>query len=91
MQYELMIVLRPDLTEEELKFKIEEVKKLVTDGGGEVVGENAWGERALAYSINHFEEGVYHFFELELDPSQVKDLEKKLNLADDLLRFLIVR
>ena len=92
MKYELMFVLRPNLTEEELKTKIEEIKKLiVSDGGGEVVKEDAWGKRALAYPINHFKEGVYHFLNFQSEPSQVKDLEKTLNLDDTVLRSLIVR
>ena len=89
MEYELMFVLKPDFSEEELQAKIEEIKKLIVGDGGEVVKEDAWGERALAYPINHFKEGVYHFFEFKLDPLRVKELEKKLNLRDDVLRFLI--
>ena len=91
MNYELMFILRPDLTEEELQAKIERVKKLIADGGGEVVKEDAWGKRALAYPINHFKEGVYHFLNFQSESSRVKDLEKTLNLDDAMLRFLIVR
>ena len=91
MTYELMFVLRPDLTEEELRAKIEEIKKLIVgDGSGEVVKEDVWGKRALAYPISHFKEGIYHFFEFKSEPSQVKELEKALNLRDDFLRFLIL-
>jgi len=92
MLYELMFVLRPNLTEEELNTKIEEIKKLIVSGdGGKVVKEDAWGKRALAYPINHFKEGVYHFLNFQSAPSGIKELEKMLNLSDELLRFLIVR
>jgi len=91
MNYELMVVLRPDLTEEEQQEKIEEIKKLIVgDGSAEVVKEDAWGKRAMAYPINHFKEGVYHFLEFKFDPSRVKELEKTLNLDDTVLRSLIV-
>ncbi len=90
MQYELMFILRPDLTEEELKAKIEEVKKLIADGGGEVIKEEAWGKRALAYPIKHCAEGVYHLLNFQSQPSLMKDLEKTLNLDDGILRFLAV-
>ncbi len=91
MTYELMLVLPPDLTEEELKLIIEEVKKLIVAGGGEVVKEDAWGKRVLAYPIKKFKEGVYHFFNFKMGSSEVTTLEKKLNLQDGLLRFLIVK
>ena len=90
MKYELMFVLRPDLTEEEQQAKIEEIKKLIVGDEGEVIKEDAWGKRALAYPINHFEEGVYHFLNFQSKPSRVKDFEKTLNLDDAVLRSLIV-
>ena len=91
MQYELMFVLRPDFSEEELPVKIEKVKKLIVGDGGEVVKEDAWGKRALAYPIHHFKEGVYHFLEFKFEPSRVKALEKALSLDEAVLRSLIVR
>jgi small subunit ribosomal protein S6 len=91
MMYELMFILRPDLTEEELGAKIKKVKKLITDGGGEIAKEDAWGKRVLAYPINKFKEGFYHLFNFQSTPAKVRDLEKKLNLDDAVLRFLLVR
>lgn len=90
MNYELMFILRPDLTEEELEAKIGKVNGLIVGVGGKVLKQDAWGKRALAYPINHFKEGVYHFLNFQSDPSGVKELEKKLNLEDAMLRFLIV-
>lgn len=90
MNYELMFILRPDLTEEELEAKIGKVDGLIVGVGGKVLKQDAWGKRALAYPINHFKEGVYHFLNFQSDPSGVKELEKKLNLEDAMLRFLIV-
>ena len=106
MLYELMFILRPDFSEEELQAKIEKVKKLIVGDGGEVVTprrargdlersrevkEDAWGKRALAYPIDHFKEGVYHFLGFKSTPVKIKELEKKLNLSDELLRFLITK
>ncbi len=106
MTYELMFILRPDFSEEELPAKIEKVKKLIAGSGGEVVTprrargdlersrevkEDAWGKRALAYPIRHFKEGFYHFLSFQSDPSGVKELERKLNLDEAVLRFLITK
>ncbi len=91
MNYELMIVLKPSFSEEELQAKIEEIKKLIVGNGGEVVKEDAWGKRVLAYPINKLKEGVYHLLNFKLAPSEVGGLEKRLNLEEDILRFLVTR
>jgi len=91
MNYELMIVLEPNFSEEESQAKIEEIKKLIVGAGGEVVKEDAWGKRVLAYPINKLKEGVYHLLNFKLAPSEVGGLEKRLNLEDNVLRLLIVR
>ncbi len=82
MKYELMLILSPDFPEGEWRAKIKDVK---------VLKEEVWGKRVLAYPIKHFSEGVYVLLNFEATPAKVKDLEKKLNLDEDLLRFLIVR
>ena len=82
MKYELMFILSPDFPEEEWRAKVKDVK---------VLKEEIWGKRVLAYPIKHFSEGVYVLLNFEAAPAKVKDLEKKLNLDEDLLRFLIVR
>ncbi len=82
MKYELMLVLSPDSLEEEWGAKVKDVK---------VLKKEVWGKRVLAYPIKHFSEGVYVLLNFEAAPAKVKELEKKLNLDEDLLRFLVVR
>jgi small subunit ribosomal protein S6 len=91
MLYELMLILKPDVAEEEQKAEVDKIKKLITDGGGEVVKEDSWGKRVLAYPIKRFSEGVYHLLNFQSTPAKVKELEKKLNLDDEVLRFLVVK
>lgn len=104
MNYELMFILKPDVSEEKQKAEVEKIKNLITENKGEVVtprrargdlersrevkGE-AWGKRVLAYPIKHFSEGFYHLLNFKSTPTKVKELEKKLNLDDEVLRFLI--
>lgn len=91
MNYELMFILKPDVAEEEQKAEVDKIKKLITTNKGEVVKEEVWGQRVLAYPIKHFSEGVYHLLNFKSTPAKIKELEKKLNLDDEVLRFLIVR
>ncbi len=91
MVYELMLILKPEGSEAELKAEIEKIKELITSGKGEVVKEEMWGKRALAYPIKHFGEGVYCLLGLKSTPAKIGELEKKLDLDDEVLRFLILR
>ncbi len=86
-----MVVLKPEVSEAELKAEVDKIKDLITKNKGEVAKEEAWGKRVLAYPIKHLTEGIYHLLNFKSTPSKIKELEKKLNLDDEVLRFLIVR
>ena len=73
-QYELGIVLRSTLTEEEVSQVIENVKSRIAELGGECTGTNLWGKRRLAHPINKQTEGIYVFFNFSLSPQSVKEL-----------------
>ena len=91
MNYELMFILKPEVSEEESRAEVEKIKDFVKAEKGEVVKEEAWGKRVLAYPIKHFSEGFYHLLNFKSTPAKVKELEKKLNLDDSVLRSLIMR
>jgi small subunit ribosomal protein S6 len=91
MNYELMLILKPDVSEEEQKAKTEKIKQTIKDANGEVIKEEAWGRRNLAYPIKHFAEGLYHLLFIKLPASSVGELRRKLRLEGHLLRFMVVR
>lgn len=91
MNYELMFILKPDVAEEGQKAEVDKIKNLIAGNEGEVLKEDVWGKRVLAYPIEHFTEGVYHLLSFKSAPAKIKELERKLNLDGELLRFLIVR
>lgn len=91
MNYELVFILKPDVSEEEQKAKTEKIKKTIKDADGEVVKEDAWGRRNLAYPIKHFTEGLYHLVSLKLPTNKLEGLKRQLRLEGDLLRFMVVR
>ena len=59
-KYTGMYILRPTLTEEQIKANVEELNKLFTDRGGEILSEEEWGLKELAYAINDFNKGFLH-------------------------------
>lgn len=86
-----MFILKPDVSEEELKAKTAKIKKLITDAKGEILKEDVWGRRNLAYPINRFSEGFYHLMNIRMPEGGVVVLERALRLDEDLLRFLVAR
>ncbi|MEX2247089.1 MAG: 30S ribosomal protein S6 [Dehalococcoidia bacterium] len=90
-EYELVVVLNPDVPEEELPAAIERVTAGVTTRGGEVVGVNPWGRRRLAYPIKRHTEGNYITAQIRLDPARTGELEGGLTISEEVLRHLLIR
>lgn len=92
--YELAIVADPRLTEEEFVALVDETKQLVSNRGGELVREESWGKRKLAYPIENLTEGRYTFLYLQMEPAKsalIPEVELRLKQNDKVLRFITVR
>ncbi|MBI2872347.1 MAG: 30S ribosomal protein S6 [Chloroflexi bacterium] len=89
--YELVAVLKPDMDDERVGAALERVKSFVSDRGGSVDGEELWGRRKLAYPIQKQNEGIYFLTRFTLEPPHAKELERSLNLSEEVMRHLIVR
>ncbi|HRN86469.1 MAG TPA: 30S ribosomal protein S6 [Candidatus Dojkabacteria bacterium] len=90
MKYELMLILKPMLTEDIRANVLKKIDEYVTKAGGKITKEDIWGKRHLAYIIEGNEEGYYVVYNLELDKSKVTELQNKLKFMNDILRFLLV-
>lgn len=91
--YEVTVVIQPQLDEAERTQMIERLGNLLVPGSkddGALVA-NHWGIRQLAYPIKKFQEGYYVLFEAKIDPSRVKDIERSMQYNEDVLRYLVVR
>jgi small subunit ribosomal protein S6 len=91
--YELALVLDPSLSDEDQVGLVDEVKKMVSSKGVEVVKEESWGKRKLAYPVGKVTEGRYVFLYIvaENDAPPVSLVEKRLNQNERVLRYLWVR
>lgn len=89
-QYEIAILYHPDL-EVDLSKAEEKVKKIITDNGGKITATDNWGKRKLAYDIAGNEHAVYVFYTVELPPESVQKVESTLNIATEVIRFLITK
>lgn len=88
-EYELSLLLHPDL-EIDLDKISEKLKKLIADNGGEVVKEDNWGKRRLAYRIAGQDFAVYLFWDVKLPAPAVAKLDYSLNITDEVIRHLLV-
>ena len=89
-QYEIAVLYHPDL-EVDLSKAEERVKKIITDNGGKVINDDNWGKRKLAYDIKGNEHAVYVFYTVELPGAAVQKVENTLNIAGEVIRFLITK
>lgn len=88
--YELMIIHRPEMTEEEVKAQVGEVENAINEAGS-ITATDFWGKRRFAYEINHLNEGYYSIVEFSSDFEIVERLDKALSLSDAVIRHKIMR
>jgi len=92
--YELAIVADPRLSDDEHAAILDETRQLITTRGGEVLREEGWGKRKLAYPIRKLTEGRYTFLFLQMEPKAAAlfdEVELRLRQNDRILRYLTVR
>jgi len=89
--YDIVVLVTPDLSEEESGKLAGDYKKILTDGGAEIVKDEPWGRRRLAFPILRKKEAYYHYVQAKAEPPVVAELERRLRLSDQVLRHLAVR
>ena len=89
-QYETVFIATPVLSEQQMKEAVAKYTKLIADNGGEVVYEEDWGLRQLAYPIQHKTSGFYHLIQFKATPDFVAHLETQYHRDERILRFLTV-
>ena len=90
-EYEILLLLDPDVPEEKQGEVVERVRKLIEQGGGTVERHDAWGRRKLAYPIQKKEEGVYHLVSFTSEAETLDELSRVLKIDDDVLRHMATR
>jgi len=89
--YELVMIISPEVADEALPATIERVQQFIQERGGEVKQVDPWGRRKLAYPIRRHQEGHYVVTQFSLDPQAIGALEGSLQLAEDVIRHLVVK
>jgi small subunit ribosomal protein S6 len=89
--YELVYIIRPTVVDESLTDLNERVQGWLSADGGEIQKFNPWGRRRLAYPLGDFRDGTYVQINFRAKPTTLVALERNLKLAEDILRFLLIR
>jgi small subunit ribosomal protein S6 len=89
--YELVLIVSPEVVDEEMPEFITKLSELVNKVGGSVDEVNQWGRRKLAYPIKRSTEGNYLLTKVKMKPAVTKELEENLRLSGKILRHLLIR
>lgn len=89
--YELMTIINGDLDDATVEATNKRFTDLVTQLDGKMLNVDFWGKRKFAYEINHKTHGFYTVMDFELDPDGLSELTRQLRIADEIVRFKVVR
>ena len=90
-KYETVFILTPVLSDEQTKETVAKFKKILTDNGAEILNEEAWGLKKMAYAIDKKSTGFYNLVEFKAEPSVIKKLETGFRRDEKVIRFLTVK
>jgi len=90
--YEIMFIVRPTLSEDEIKKVSKSFEKVLTDNGAKVVSSKELGQKELAYEINDFNTGYYFLINVEAkDDKATKEFDRLALISKDIVRHLITK
>ena len=90
-QYEAVFICTPVLSEPQVKETVKKFRDLITSNGGEMIHEEDWGMKKLAYPIQHKSTGFYYLIEFKAAPEFINRFEIELRRDEKIIRFLAVR
>ena len=90
-QYETVFILTPVLSEEQMKEAVEKFKGILSAEGAEIINEENWGMKKLAYPIEKKTTGFYEFIEFKAEPTVIEKLEVNFRRDERVLRYLTVK
>ena len=88
--YDLTILLDPHAPDERHQAVVSEVEQMINSGGN-LIGSHDWGQRRIAYEIDHRAEATYRLYQFEAEPELLERLRHSLRIMDGVLRFRIIR
>ena len=89
--YELAVVVSAKIEDEERAAVVDKCKALIERFGGTITNVDDWGKKRLAYEIQKMKEGFYYFIQFEAESSAPAEIEGRIRIMDNVLRYLVVK
>ena len=89
--YETVFITTPVLSDTQMKEAVGKFKDLITSHGCELIHEENWGLKKLAYPIQKYREGTYVLCQANISPASITGLERSLKLSEDILRHMLIK
>ena len=90
-KYEIMFIVRADISEDEISNTVKSFEKVLTDMGAKIVSSKDLGQKKLAYEIKKQVRGIYHLLNVVCDSKVVKEFDRKALIDEKILRHLIIK
>jgi small subunit ribosomal protein S6 len=90
-EYEILLMLDPELAEERQAEIVTRTKELVEKGSGSWLSHDVWGRRRLAYEIDHKTDGAYHLLQFDVEPTTLDEIARVLKITDGVMRHMATR
>jgi small subunit ribosomal protein S6 len=90
-RYETVFIVTPVLSDAQMKETVEKFRKFLSEQGANMVHEEHWGLKKLAYPIQHKSTGFYHLFEFEAEGALIEKLEIQIRRDERVIRFLTMK
>ena len=90
-KYELAVVVSAKIEDEERAAVVDKCKALIERFGGTITNVDDWGKKRLAYEIQKMKEGFYNFIQFEAESSAPAEIESRIRIMDNVLRYLVVK
>ena len=90
-QYELMVILNPEIDERQVAPSLDKFLKVITADGGSIDKVDVWGKRRLAYEIQKKTEGIYAVVNFTATSAATQELDRQLNLSEQIMRTKVLR
>lgn len=90
-KYELAVVVSAKIEDEERAAVVDKCKALIERFGGTITNVDDWGKKRLVYEIQKMKEGFYYFIQFEAESSAPAEIESRIRIMDNVLRYLVVK
>lgn len=87
--YDVILIVHPELDETAFNGVVDRVKSWITDGGGQIAKVEPWGKRRMAYSIRKQREGQYVLVNADMAPTFTAELDRNIRLLEPVIRYMI--